>query len=239
MILINKMRVMISQDGWEAGNVVRQLIPKKGKDGKNSYSEPHDFEFNKIRYVSDLIPPTLVVAKFFTNEQTQIETLQAEYDRITQEIESYVEEHSGEDGLIDAAVNDKGTVSQKSLKEAKAETQDDEETAALDQALALLKKQSVAKKAVKTAQDKLDQEVFVKIPKLTTEEIKALVIEDKWNAALQTHVENEIERMTQFLSNRVCELEERYAEPLPQLSARVEGLSAKVEAHLESMGVSW
>jgi len=230
---------MIAQDGWEAENIVRQLVPKKGKDGKNKYSEPHDFEFNKIRYVSDLIPPSLVVAQFFADEQTRIDELQGEYDLITQEIESYVEEHSGEDGLIDDAVSDKGTVSQQSLKDTKKETQDDEEIAALDYALDLLKKQSAAKKAAKAAQDKLDQEVFVKIPKLTTEEIKALVIQDKWNARLQANVESEVERVTQFLASRVRELEERYAEPLPQLSSRVDGLSTMVESHLKAMGISW
>jgi len=230
---------MIAQDGWAAGNAVRQLIPKKDKNGKNTYSEAHDFEFNKVRYVSDLIPPSLVVAKFFAKEQTYIDKLQAEFDRLTQEIESYVEEHSGEEGLIDDAVNDKGTVSQKSLKDAKAASQDRDEITALDHAIGLLKNQSAAKKAVKASQDKLDQEVFVRIPKLSEAEIKALVIENKWSATLRGSVENEIERVTQFLANRVRELEERYAEPLPVLSTRVEDLSGKVEAHLKVMGVSW
>ena len=230
---------MIAQDGWKAGNVVRQLIPKKDKNGKNTYSEMHDFEFNKVRYVSDLIPPSLVVAKYFAEEQSHIDKLQAEFDRLTQEIETYVDEHSGEDGLIDAAVSDKGTISQKSLKDTKKDTQDSEENEALDHALDLLKKQSAAKKAVKTTRDKLAQEVFVKIPKLSESEIKTLVIADKWNSSLNGSVENEIERVTQFLANRVRELEERYAEPLPSLSVQVESLSDKVEAHLKAMGVSW
>jgi type I restriction enzyme M protein len=230
---------MIAQDGWAAGNAVRQLIPKKDKNGKNTYSEAHDFEFNKVRYVSDLIPPPLVVAKFLASEQAHIDTLQADFDRITQEIESYVEEHSGEEGLIDDAVNDNCAVSQKSLKDTKSASQDADEIAAFDHAIGLLKKQSAAKKAVKTAQEKLDQKVFVRVPKLSEAEIKALVIEDKWSATLHRAVENKIERGAQFLADRVRELEERYAEPLPALSDRVEGLSGKVEVHLRAMGVSW
>lgn len=230
---------MIAQDGWVAGNTVRQLIPKKDKNNKNTYSEAHDFEFNKIRYVSDMIPPALVVNKYFADEKANIDALQADYDSITQDIESYIEENGGEDGLIDDAVSDKATISQKSLKEAKSNTQDQEEIAALDHAIDLLKKQSAAKKAAKTAQDKLDQEVFVKIPKLSEDEIKTLVIEDKWQVSLRGSVSNEVERVTQYLTNRVRELEERYAEPLPELAERVEDLSAKVETHLKAMGISW
>ena len=113
-------------------------------------------------------------------------------------------------------MTDKGTITQKSLKEAKSNTKDAEEIAALDHALGLLKKQSAAKKASKTAQDKLDQEVFVTIPKLSEGEIKSLVIDDKWQATLRGSVSNEVERVTQYLTNRVRELEERYAEPLPR-----------------------
>ena len=38
---------------------------------------------------------------------------------------------------------------------------------------------------------------------------------------------------------RVRELAERYATPLPQLTRRVEDLSARVDEHLKKMGVSW
>lgn len=230
---------MIAQDGWAAGNVVRQLIPKKDKNNKSTYSETHDFEFNKVRYVSDLIPPALVVNRYFSDEDARITSLQAEFDRVTMEIESYIEEHGGEEGLIEAAVSDKGTISQSSLKDAKKETKDEEEIAALDHAMGLLKKQSAAKKAMKTAQDKLDQEVFVKIPKLSEAEIRTLVLEDKWQVSLRGSIWDEVERVTQFLTKRVRELEERYAEPLPTMSNRVESLAAKVEAHLKAMNVSW
>lgn len=49
----------------------------------------------------------------------------------------------------------------------------------------------------------------------------------------------EIERVTQQLANRVKELEERYAEPLPQLVDEVEVLSSKVEEYLRTMGLEW
>ena len=45
--------------------------------------------------------------------------------------------------------------------------------------------------------------------------------------------------MTQQLASRIKELDERYAEPLPQLEAEVEALSSKVDEHLKRMGLDW
>jgi len=45
--------------------------------------------------------------------------------------------------------------------------------------------------------------------------------------------------MGQQLASRVKDLEERYAEPLPQISQSVDVLSAKVAEHLKAMGLEW
>lgn len=55
----------------------------------------------------------------------------------------------------------------------------------------------------------------------------------------QASIRAEIERMGQQLASRVKDLEERYAEPLPQISQSVEMLSAKVAEHLKAMGLEW
>ena len=95
------------------------------------------------------------------------------------------------------------------------------------------------KKKVKEAQTALDKAVFDQYRKLTEDEIKTLVIDDKWGATLEGRIIGEIERVTQQLANRVKELDERYAEPLPQLEAEVEMLSSRVNDHLKRMGVLW
>ena len=230
---------IIAQDGWKAGNVVRQLVPSKDKNDKNVFKEVHDFEFNKQRYKSDLIPPALVVAAYFAKEKTALEALQAKHDQAVQELESYVEEHSGEDGLIEEAKNDKGSVTQASLKARLKATKDADETKVLEQCLKLVANEAKFKKAVKDAKDALDAAVFKRIPTLSMEEIKKLVIEDKWSASLQAKIQGEIERMTQQLANRIKTLEERYSAPLPMLSKQVVELSDKVESHLKKMGLKW
>ena len=72
---------------------------------------------------------------------------------------------------------------------------------------------------------------------LTEAEIKTLVVEDKWFASIGAAIEDEVQRLTQQLTGRVKELEERYAQPLPELDHDVETLSARVERHFSVMGI--
>lgn len=99
--------------------------------------------------------------------------------------------------------------------------------------------ETALKKKVKELQEALDLKVFNKYPALNEDEVKDLVVQHKWFATLNSSIEAEIERVTQQLANRVRELNERYAEPLPQITQNVEALSLKVAEHLKAMGLEW
>ena len=62
----------------------------------------------------DLIPPGLIVARWFAVEHAAIEKLQGAQETAARELEEFVEEHSssggGEDGLLADAANDRGRV---------------------------------------------------------------------------------------------------------------------------------
>jgi len=73
---------------------------------------------------------------------------------------------------------------------------------------------------------------------LSEADIKTLMVDDKWLATLRDQIEAEIERITQQLANRVKQLDERYAEPLPAITQSVEQLSNKVAEHLKAMGLA-
>ena len=92
---------------------------------------------------------------------------------------------------------------------------------------------------MKDAQEKVDALVFAKYPKLTIEDIKTLIVDDKWLASLQASIVAEVERITQQLANRVKTLEERYSTPMPTLVNDVATLSSKVDEHLKKMGLAW
>jgi type I restriction enzyme M protein len=103
----------------------------------------------------------------------------------------------------------------------------------------LYDQEAAMKKAVKQATEALDQAVFGQYPKLSEAEVKTLVVEDKWHATLKGAIAAEIERVTQQLANRVKDLEERYAEPLPELVNAFDTLSDRVARYLKQMGLEW
>jgi type I restriction enzyme M protein len=92
---------------------------------------------------------------------------------------------------------------------------------------------------LKAAQENLTEVVAAKYPKLTEDEIKSLVVDDKWLATLEADVQGELDRVSQTLTGRIRELAERYARPLPALAAEVDALAAKVDEHLKKMGAAW
>jgi type I restriction enzyme M protein len=225
---------VLVQDGWQAGKTLRELVAKKGEKLK----ETPDLIINKAKYKAELIPPALLVARYFQAKQTIIDQIQTDLDTASQELESYLEEHSGEDGLLSDALNDKDKITAASVKARLKLATDPDEKTALKQAQKLFDAEAEGKKSLKEHQEALDLAVFKHYPTLTEAEIQTLIVEDKWLASLQTNIQAEIERVTQQLANRVKELEERYSEPLPDIETSVETLSQRVYQHLAAMGLA-
>ena len=105
--------------------------------------------------------------------------------------------------------------------------------------LELLDQEAALKKAIKEAEAALDQLAQDQYPKLSEDEVKTLVVDDKWLATLETAIHGEMDRISQALTQRVKELADRYETPLPQMTDRITGLEEKVNAHLQRMGFAW
>ena len=231
---------LIAADGWMEAAKPRGIIEDKEKKIK----ETSDLTIKRKKYKMDLIPPPLVVARYFAAEQAAIEVLQVNYETTAREREEFVEEHTGEDSLLEDAVNDDGKINKVGVKNRlKAISDDDdpesgEEREILTRCLTLIEAESEAAKAVKEARAPLDQQVLARYATLTKDEIKMLVVEDKWFASIRAEIEGEEQRLTQQLAGRVKELEDRYAKPLPMLEEEVAALSEKVDGHLKKMGLS-
>ena len=226
---------VITQDGWQGAQVIRNLTAEKD----NKLKEVPDLVIGKIKYKAEVIPPNLIVAKYFATEQATLDAKQAELDIATQELESFIEEHTADEGLLLEALNDKDKVTLATVKARLKLAIDAEEKQVLKNVQKLFEAETALKKKVKELQEALDLKVFTKYPTLTDDEVKELVVQDKWFATLNSSVEAEIERVTQQLANRVKELNERYAEPLPQITQNVEALNLKVAEHLKAMGLEW
>ena len=212
---------------WADAARPRVLVPVRGKGA----AVPPDLKVNRKKYRMDLVPPGLVVARHFATEQA-----------VARELEEFIEEHGSEDGLLDGATTDAGKVTQaavkKRLKEVVDDPEDHEERDALEVCLELIKAHGASKKAVKAAQTNLDEKVLARYTTLTAVEIAELVVDDKWIASVEGAIGREVERLTGGLVDRVRVLERRYAKPLPELARQVGEVGAKVEGHLERMGLS-
>lgn len=99
--------------------------------------------------------------------------------------------------------------------------------------------ESELKKQIKEKEQELDDTLYAKYPELSKEEIKLLVVNDKWLTTINNAVSGEIDQISQRLTNRIKELSERYETPLPATNKLVADLEITVNAHLKKMGFTW
>ena len=190
---------------------------------------------------SDLIPAQLIISRYFASEQEAIEQLEVVKDGVTRSLEELDEEHGGEGGLLEEAKNEKGKLTKASihdrLKDIVTDPEATDERTMLNKYLDLLDQETEASRRVKGAQKALDVQVTARYKQLSEDDVRTLVVDDKWMATLASDVQSELNRVSQALTGRIKQLAERYATPLPQIAEEVEVLSSKVEAHLQRMGV--
>jgi type I restriction enzyme M protein len=230
---------LIAADGWTAAARPRTII----EDKERKIKESADLTVAKKKFKMDLIPPSLLEARFFADHAAHLAELTAAADTAEAHLTEYVEEHAGDEGLLSDVVNDKGKIVKADLKARLKAISDDpefeDEREALSRAQALADRAAATGRAVKEARATLDRMILERYGTLTEEEIKSLVVDDKWLSSIAGAIDREVQQIARGLADRVKDLTERYAVTLPELEAEVETLSAKVEGHIRKMGVTW
>jgi type I restriction enzyme M protein len=222
---------LLATDGWVAKTYRVIEKTKKGK-GENAKVVEKD-----KGWACDLIPKPYIVARYFAAEQKAIDETGAALEAASSALAELEEEHSsGEDGAFSGFDRINAAAVKDRIKEIGDDADAAEELAILKRWQSLANKESELKKKLKRLDEELDAKAYARYPKLTVEEIKTLVVDDKWLAALFTTVSDELERASQTLTSRVRALASRYESPLPTLVDDVAMLSARVEAHLRKMG---
>lgn len=191
----------------------------------------------------DLLPKQLVIDKFFLSEKNTIEKLESDREAINQQLTELEEEYGGEDGLLTDAKNDKDKITkasvQKRMKEIKDDSDFNDEFEMFEKYLKLSDEETGIGKKIKESYTDLDKKVISRYKTLTIDEIKAIVVDDKWLMTIEKDVKIEVERISQRLSQRIKELAERYETPVPKMTSRIIDLESKVSAHLQRMGFIW
>ena len=217
---------LIASDGWKATPFRVIETDKKGKEKDKGWT-------------CDLIPKSFIVACYYAKEQAAIDQLAAELEGIGAKLAELEEEHGGEEGVFaELDKVNKANVAAR-LKEVQNDREAQYEAAALSDWLKLSTDETDLKKKLKDAEAALDAKAYAHYRKLTETEVKSLVVDDKWLAALDTAIHGEMDRVSQQLTQRVKELTERYETSLPKMLCRAAELEAKVNRHLRDMGFSW
>jgi len=231
---------LIMNDGWLDASKPRKTV----EDQDRKLSEAPDLVVgggkNAQKYKMDLVPPGLIVARYFAVQQAKIDRLAAVAEGASRGVEDYVEEHAVEEGSLAEAMDDgkisKALVSAR-LRVAKHEKSDPEEIVALEHLMKLYEAEAATKKIVKDAQTALDVVTLKKYGDLTEEDVKSLVLDEKWGRTVVGRVGAEVGALTLSLVSRILELGERYAETVDELDRSLAGLESRVAAHLADMGV--
>jgi type I restriction enzyme M protein len=236
---------LIAVDGWKA---LPYRIVVKNKTGKE----------NDKGWECDLVPKSLIIDRYFSVEKQFIASLEADKEAISAQITELEEEHSSEDGYFaDFDKVNKANV-QKRLTELNTQkvkkkekeysiaaepeieyTASNNEKEILKQYLKLVDEQTELNRKIKEATAELDIKALNRYKPLTVDEIKQLVVDDKWMTSIERSLKTEMERISQRLTGRIKELAERYEIPMPQQTTQVAQLEAKVNTHLQKMGFAW
>lgn len=228
---------IIAHDGWDAAKELREARKETDDKGKVKWLEEADLTVNKVRLVADVIPPRLIVARFFPEMQQALEDAQARAEDLTRQIEEMVEEHGAEGGLLADALTETGKLTAASVKaRTRSGEAEPEEAKLLKHVAKLMTDETAAKKAVRDAEEALTEATLKKYPDLTQDEIRVLVVDDKWLTDIAELIEAEIEARTEQLTARVRVLTERYGHTLTEVEGQLADLSAAVVRHLSAMG---
>ncbi len=199
-----------------------------------------DYQIKKEKFHSETLPSEVLIAKFFGKEAQEIEALEETLNQAVEGLDNFDAENGGDEGLLRDYLNDKGRISKKDLiKFLRDNTIGIEELEALKIYEGLAETEDESKEAKKEKEAALVELIAKKYASLNERDVKNLLIENKWLKAVKEIVENELENNILRLSKRLSELNDRYLVPLPKIQKEREELTAKVQAHIEKMGVKW
>jgi len=215
---------MVSRDGWK--------VALRDTKKKSTFE---DLE-------CDLLPVSVVVNKFFAADYASILAKRGEVEQLSGEIDALPEENPDafDEGLYEMLEKVNETNVKKAVATQKKHTFDaDANTEKVwNQYLSLCGKKKEASKALAAQVEALTDMVRKKYDALSADDIRDLVINDKWLQELKGRSEAENKRVCESISSQVSVLNERYAKPLPKISEDIAKLSGEVDGFLKAMGIN-
>ena len=223
---------LIATEGWVE---VAQPVPLVGRDGEGGPGRKPDLTVKRQKWKTDLIPPRLVIARYFVSEWDTLATIRARHEAAERALQAYLEEHTGEGGILEDAVDERGRIKRKRLAELSDQELDNQERGRYKQCAQLVATAEKTRKAVTDAQNSLNARVLARYETLSTLAVQELTIEDKWFNNLRDAVKIQTERIAECIVVRIDCLISRYSQPLATLERDVAVYRTKIASHLQQM----
>lgn len=228
---------VLKYDGYMAGAEIVKIFKKESKkdDGKKK-AEPKE-----IGWEGKLLPKTVIERVYFAKEQAEIERAEQVVAESESRLEEFVEENSGEGGVLADYVKEESedldakkiAAKLKELKKQKTTGEEFEVLAKYTELATTAKNQAGIVKELNKA---LDESVKNKYAELTEKEIKDLLVKQKWSFDIFEGIKSLYDTTSHKIATRVTELADRYENTLPDLETTVTDYETKVKDHLKEMG---
>ncbi len=206
------------------------LIKDNGWIPTLEYAENKNGQIRKNEFDSDLLPKQIVIHKYFKKENDALTHQINELNDITLELNSMIQENTGE-GLL---FNEEDKVDEKYLKELLKEASNEEITI-INELLEHLKTQKEDKKLIKKLQQELNAKLITTYENLDEETSKELIIKEKWFKAIESKFKEQNENLLYELSNNIVEDVLNYETTLSELVEKTSKLEKKVLEDLKRM----
>lgn len=227
----------VCYDGYEIGREISYdyVVRKKKENGQTI-----EVKTDRIKgFEGKIIPKALLATHYFQLEVKALDILREQLEEVVTKLTEIVEENSGEDGVFSQLDDLKRATVIAQVKALKTDLSAQEELSQLQEYVKLLDAEADYRKAIKQAETDLDTLIEKKYPQLTIDEIKHLLIEEKWFATIYRSIDMIHSAVSHRLSRRVTELMERYEYTLKECENEVEEYEEKVKSHLGRMGFVW
>lgn len=99
---------LITSEGWIEAARPRPMINDKARKIKETPDLQIGPQRKRKKYKMDLLPPQLIVDRYFKEEEEEIQKLEANFVEITEKKNYFEEEHGGDEGALSGLEGSKG-----------------------------------------------------------------------------------------------------------------------------------
>jgi type I restriction enzyme M protein len=194
---------------------------------------------------TDLVPRTVMARCYFADEQAAVVQLETARETCLRRQEDLQAEASRIGGAFARAKEARGQLTPATIQARLAALQEATGTeekrarAALIECEGLIEEYARLTRGIEDTRAALDLKIAARYDEVTKDELRRLVVEEKWLPALAAGVTAERGRAVQVFTARLRALVERYATPFTAIARDVADRAARLQAHLRHLGVEW